>query len=166
MVKCAECGFLTLRDRLSGELIEVPDDYRVSGRVPADVAYRGVHNYPICFVMAWNLFPEVEQAALQQVTDNSSDWGPYVSDIITRDRLCPPNGKELGFTNYQQGFTPKEHLENLDRQRMLQWQAEREEADRSWRERQRREDRKWWLVLALVAGLFTLLGVFVGNLLN
>ena len=75
MVKCAECGFLTLRDATSGLLVEVDEDYRVSGRVPHFRATRFHHNWPICFTMAWNLFPEVEQASQQQHQDNSYDWG-------------------------------------------------------------------------------------------
>jgi hypothetical protein len=34
MVKCSECGFLTLRYKATGLLVEVNDDYRVSGKVP------------------------------------------------------------------------------------------------------------------------------------
>ncbi len=147
MVKCSECGFLALRDRKTGLLMEVIDDYRVSGRVPDDIAaYKEFHNWPICFAMAYDLMPEVQQAAEKQFFEQDDDWEPYVLKVITRERECPPKGKTLGFTNYQQGFTPKEHREMLDR----------------------RWERKWRIITSIIfvilAGLFTLLGAFIANL--
>ncbi len=136
MVKCVDCGFLTLRDRATGLLVEVDDDYRVSGRVPPLVAYHAYHNYPICFTMAHNLMPEIEQAAQQQGEDGSDDWGKYVLGVITRERDCVATGKTLGFTEYQQGFTPKEHREMLDRQWQLEYEAKRDKEDKEWRESQ------------------------------
>lgn len=139
MVKCAECGFLTLRDKANGFLVEVDEDYRVSGKVPNIVADEYYHNWPICFTMAWNLFPEVEQAAQQQHQENSNDWGKYVLGVITRDRICPPESHRLGFAEYQQGFTPKEHRGMLDRQ----WLLDREERqDKEIREWQRSQEDK------------------------
>jgi len=82
MVKCADCGFLALRDKTTGLLKEVIDDYRVSGRVPEYIkAYRGYHNYPICFAMAYDLIPEVEDEVLKQMIDKSDDWEKYVPYI-------------------------------------------------------------------------------------
>ena len=143
MAKCAECGFLTLRDEATGLLVEVIDDYRVSGRVPDIAAYRRYHNYPICFAMAWDLIPEVEEAAQSQVTEQNNDWGEYVLEVITKDRDCVTTDKTLGYTKYQQGFTPKEHMEMLDRQWLLDFQSRREQADREWREEQRHLDLEW-----------------------
>ncbi len=143
MVKCADCGFLTLRDKATGELVEVIDDYRVSGRVPDWAIFRHYHNYPICFVMAYDLMPEVERQALKQIQDNISEWGKYVLELIQKERLCPPDGNNCGFTNYQQGFTPKEHQEMLDEQWKREYEAKREDTDREWRAEQRRLDLGW-----------------------
>jgi len=153
MVKCAECGFLALRDKKTGLLVEVIDDYRVSGRVPEGVtAYKEYHNYPICFAMAYDLMPEVEQAAKKQFKDKSNDWGSYVLEVINSERRCPPNREVLGFTKYQQGFTPKEHREMLDRERLLQWQEEREKSDRSFRIQESGANRRYRIAeLILVA---------------
>ncbi|MFC1968596.1 hypothetical protein ACFLVX_04335 [Chloroflexota bacterium] len=158
MVKCAECGFLTIRDITTGHLVEVDDAYRMEGRVREIGAYRGYQKTPICFAMAWNLMPEVEQAAQKQSKDQSDDSEKYVLRAIQKDRICPPEGKELGFTDYQQGFTPKEHREMLDRK---EW--------RDWQERQRKEDKRWRLIelivigiiTVVVAGGFTILGAFI-----
>jgi len=144
MVKCSECGFLALRDKANGLLVEVNDDYRVSGRIPEYITgYKEYHNYPICFVMAYDLMPEVEQAVLKQTIDQSDDWGKYVLEVITRERDCPTKHDKLGFTEYQQGFTPREHREMLDRKWLLDFQAKREQEDKQWREEQRRSDLQW-----------------------
>ena len=63
----------------------------------------------------------------------------------------------------------KEHREMMDRDRMLQWQAQREDADREWRERQRNDDKRWrrieliviGVIGVLVAGGFAILGAFI-----
>ena len=124
MVKCSECGFPTLRDTRSGLLIEVPDDYRMSGKMPRDDVYKGVHNWPICFVAALDLFTEVQGEVAKQAIEQD-DWpDDHVKPLIQKNRECPPQGKELGFVIYQQGFTPKDHREMFDRERLLVWQTE------------------------------------------
>ena len=70
--------------------------------------------------------------------------------IIDDDRTCQE------FTKWRQGFTPKEHREMLDRKDFREWQ-----------EKQRKSDR-WWriievFILVVFAGLFTLLGAFIGR---
>ncbi len=47
----------------------------------------------------------------------------------------------------------------IDREKMMKWQAEREEADKEWRGKQ-----QWKLVI--VAGVFTLLGALITWLLT
>jgi len=71
------------------------------------------------------------------------------------------------FMEWRQGFTPKEHREMLDRERLLKWQAEREEEDRKWREEQRKADRCWRIYegigFVILAGLFTILGAYIAR---
>ena len=58
MAKCSECGFLTIRDKKNCLLVEVNDDYRVSGNVPSYLdEYERFYNYPTYFTMAYDLFP-------------------------------------------------------------------------------------------------------------
>jgi hypothetical protein len=155
VAKCSECGFLTLRDRISGKLVEVIDDYRVSGKCPEFTNY-DIHNYPICFVMAYDLMPEVENAAQKQFKDGSDDWSKYVVKVIQDDRSCPKKGGLYGFTKYYQGFTPKEHREMLDKQ----WQLDQEE-------RRRISDRNWHIteavILALVGAIIALVSAFISR---
>jgi len=160
MAKCSECGFLTLRDKTSGLLVEVIDDYRVSGRIPSYIrAFKEQHNWPICFVMVYDLFPEVQQAASKQFHEKADDWSPYVLGVITKERICPRIENVFGFVKYHQGFTPKEHREMMDREQMLKWQAKREESDREWRSKQESENRRFQLIAALG-------GAIVGALLT
>jgi hypothetical protein len=150
MAKCSECGFLTLRDKANGLLVEVIDDYRVSGKIPSYIrAFEGQHNWPICFVMAYDLFPEVQQAANKQFFEKADDWSPYVLEVITKERICPRTKNVFGFVKYHQGFTPKEHKEMMDRELRMK-------AERRWRIVE--------IILILVlSGLFTLLGAVISK---
>jgi hypothetical protein len=86
------------------------------------------HLRPFCFVRAYSLFEE---------------QGNFL-DVINKDRECDR------FEAWQQGFTPKEHLEmiNLQEERKAREAFAREE--REWKreerevwEKARREDLKW-----------------------
>jgi hypothetical protein len=80
--------------------------------------------------------------------------------VAAEERKCAE------FCEWRQGFSPKEHREMVDREELRRWQADREDADRLWRERQdeKRDDRQAALLwqLAGVAGLFTLIGASAG----
>ena len=47
----------------------------------------------------------------------------------------------------------------MDREKMLEWQLEREEADRKWRSKQ-----DWKLII--IAGIFTMLGAIIGTIIG
>ena len=82
-----------------------------------------------------------------------------VLEVISKDRTCPKRKQADGFTRWQQGFTPKEHREMLDRERMQEWQAKQD----AKRTSERRFD---GLLLVIVAGGFTILGVVLSVLLR
>lgn len=73
--------------------------------------------------------------------------------VIQKERECGES-----FTEWQLGFTPKEHREMLDRQEFLKWQA-----------RQRNEDKRWrvieliviGVITVVIAGGFTIFGAFI-----
>lgn len=108
MVKCSECGFLAFRGREDFQLVETPDVIRDGERVPA-------HLYPMPF-------------CFQRVLDfrDQYGWGKGAGGIgdtaiwpaIQAERECD------AYTPWQQGFSPKEHREMLDRERMLKRQDE------------------------------------------
>jgi hypothetical protein len=79
------------------------------------------------------------------------------SALEFKSAICEERSCE-GFTNWQQGFTPKEHREMLDRLRLQEWQ-----------DKQRREDKRWRIIelvilgvmTTVVAGGFTVLGAMI-----
>jgi hypothetical protein len=125
MVKCADCGFLALRNQFTGQLDEGDEDYRRTGMPPLrkksnqpggprsflDNPYDfPFANPPICFVQAFNLGDEFSVEPSQILPE-------MALDVLKNERDC---GERELFTSWQQGFTPKEHREMLDRQRRLQ----------------------------------------------
>mgnify|MGYP001618254105 CR=1 FL=1 len=155
MVKCAACGFLTLRNDYTGELDEVDSTFRQSGDPPArrrpdppgrleqstDAIFDKPYLLmPICFVRAWNLFEEFNLGPNPGYATLAPD---LVWKVITKPRPCANSESKLGFVKWEQGFTPKEHREMLDRERLLKLQFDREDADRLWRERQEEREHKW-----------------------
>ncbi len=116
-VKCANCGFLAVRNLNTRELVEVEEDLRQKWRlVPANINVPGggeilvYSDFPMCFRRVVDLKAEAQ----------SHD---QIKAAITQDRTATCTGD---YTPWQQGFTPKEHQEMLNTETMLVWQRERE----------------------------------------
>jgi hypothetical protein len=161
VARCSECGFIAARIWRTREFIEIDDRKRDSGNIKDEFG-GDLESIPACFVNRFNIKEEVEaarKAAHDEPTRNSIGelippyWPNYVKEVLNRERACEY------FIKWQQGFTPKEHREMMDRERMQKWQMEREEADRKWRSKE-----QWQLVI--VAGIFTLLGAIIAWLLT
>lgn len=153
MVKCSECGFLAVRDIDTRELEEVDGTFREWGRPPLKRIggrnqYKGQYDIPLCFVQSYNLYDEVKTAGGKPELDYV-----IVKSIIDQDRQCN------SFIKWQQGFTPKEHREMIDREAMRKWQAEREESGRKWMTHQQR-------FMVIIAGIFTILGGIIGAVIT
>ena len=162
---CAKCGFLALRNLFTGDLDEAPDKYRVDGVIPEirthvkrsqsindfyDYPYDGV---PICFKRADNLIDEVVWRGSPGVVVPEA-----VKAIVDKERTC----NDQTFTEWQQGFTPKEHREMLDRQWLLERQEAREDADRAWRAVQEaKADKRYKWNLVITAGLVTIVSAII-----
>ncbi len=145
MSKCTECGYLALRNKESRSLVEAEYDYRKKEFDPT-ISPHGISQYedlPLCFAQSYDINAEITNS---QDTSNYKD----IHNIINKERECTK------FTKWTQGFTPKEHMEMLDRE---EW--------RNWQEKQRKSDRRWHIIeailLVIVAGLFTLLGAFISR---
>jgi hypothetical protein len=110
--------------------------------------YKGQYDIPLCFVQSYDLCDEVKAAGGKSELD-----AVIVKSIIDQDRQCN------SFIKWQQGFTPKEHREMIDREAMRKWQAEREEADRKWMTHQQR-------FMVIIAGIFTILGGIIGAVIT
>lgn len=161
MVKCSECGFLTLREAFTGQLDEVDADFRKTGNPPRRRSVKQIRgiaisaertpyiHIPICFANATNFRNEIGELP--------KGYAEYTAALvlpeIVKERQCSE------FMEWQQGFTPKEHREMLDRKEFRDWQSRQE--------KERLKERRWdALLLVLVAGGFTILGAVLGALLR
>lgn len=116
-VRCAECGFLSLREIKTRLSVEVEEWYReaesleeLSGVVRA--------GYPFCYQGAAHLPSEVSGS----IRDKPSD--PEVTArailfVIQDARTC------YAFEQWREGDSPKEHAERRDRERREQVETER-----------------------------------------
>ena len=122
MVRCADCGFLTLKDHGAKEWIEAEERFREKGLPPASMNY---DHQPTCFVRAVNLQDEIKSEKRTLL------------ETIQLERPC------LKFTRWNHGFTPKEHKEMELSKEEKRFQEERRDKDLAWQLEQRSNDRKW-----------------------
>ena len=147
-VKCGECGFIAARVWHTTEFSEIAEEKRNSGKIGSD---RGGHEpVPVCFINSFNIKEEVE-ILRKAVHDEplhdaiggyiSPKWEIYVEDVLNTERKCK------SFRKWQQGFSPREHREMIDR-----------EQERKWR----RIELFIFVVITLIAGIG---GAIVGALI-
>ena len=126
MVKCQDCGFLAARDRETRKLVEVEKEMRQTGISPQLIGTT-THKYqsiPICFVRAFDLADGIK---------TQEDSRSFLH-VIQIDRNCEKH------TPWHQGFSPREHKEMIDAERLRDWQRKVEQEDRDYRDEQRRAD--------------------------
>ena len=135
MVKCADCGFLAVRT--SPNVSEVPylAEMLASHRSEARIAWPSLtySPRPLCFMrVPW--FHE-------QMEEVPNDPYPDLSPVIHVEQSCRE------FTEWLQGFTPKEHQESLD-------QDERE-----------KRQRFQLMLIMFGGGFFTVIGAVISQLI-
>ena len=149
MVKCIDCGYLAARHHESRLLEEVEENYRNNGISPNTTvgSKHGigipVYDEPICFMRSCDLKAEYGEKRPPSMTKD-------LLSTLRKDRECN------SFTKWQQGFTPKEHREMVDREKMIEWQHQERRSDIKWRIVE-------LIVLVVGAGLFTLLGTWIAR---
>jgi hypothetical protein len=150
MVKCADCGYLAVRNVESRELEEAEQKFREKGLLPMAGGEIGRpherhERMPLCFMGNVSLYEECRKR-----TSNVDPEPVFVILMMDDERVCSD------FTKWKLGFTPKEHQVMIDRQRLQEWQIKQEASNRRWH----------WVELAILvigAGLFTLLGAFIAR---
>lgn len=160
MVKCAECGFLAVRNVDSRELEEAEESFREKGTGPLAKQYEGNphlrhEKQPQCFAMVHSLRDDFKKPIEQKIPENGR-----VKQVILKERECGE------FTKWQQGSTPKEHREMLDRKQWLDWQAGREKDDRNFRTQESKSNRRYRiieLILVSITIIVILLTAFIGR---
>lgn len=126
-VKCSECGYLALWHSDHARIDEAPEEFRKTGEVPANFIGKEVHRpWPLCFARAVDIDKQTEGKS-----------SAAIRKIVNAPRACDK------FTDWLQGYSPREHHDMLQLDRQLEWQRKCEQDDREWRERCQREDRDW-----------------------
>ena len=142
MVKCADCGFLALRDRKTWALLPADPGYRRNA-VPSD---NSLHPIPVCFAMARDL-----QVDIEEFEPGKTLTPAKILRVTQMERECSD------FKKWRLGSTPKEHQEMLDRERMMDREDRRDKKMRDWQEEQqgRAITSQWKIAFlaAVVAGL-------------
>lgn len=153
MAKCSECGFLAIQNLHDRRLIEAEATYRESGELILIQPDVRIDRHPVCLMRACNLRREA----------NDSDSPKSFLPVIQGERDCRQ------FTEWQQGMSPQEHRDMLQQKMLLEWQQQRDEDDRKWRERQEAIQEKRHvdaLNMARAAGRREMLGWFVAGILG
>ena len=128
-VRCSECGFLALRRRDgSSALEEAHEQFRDNARVTHDRSGNHHDETPICFVRA---------AALRKECGGERADSDKVAVVIHCDRQCS------AFVSWEQGFSPKEHVDKMYNEILLKMRRDESDVDRAWRERQAEQDHAW-----------------------
>jgi hypothetical protein len=135
-VRCADCGFLAVRDLQTNELIEVKEDGRKRWVLPAFPGgsqlgpmpvVRRCDETPLCAVGAYPLGEEAKGREADAVLP-----------VITRDRKCRK------FTRWRREYTPKEHYQMFAADQLQQ------------------DNRRWQVILALVAPVVGVVNLLLG----
>ena len=153
MIKCADCGFLAVRNLRTRQLEEAEKEYRDRAYISLTGEEGKLHprleSLPLCFVASYDLQDEIRNKSPKKEVDSRN-----IIAVVNADRDCDKSTKWL------LGFTPKEHQDILDRQEILKWQIDREKADKKWR---LIELIVLGLISVFIAGGFTILGAFIAR---
>ena len=138
---CSDCGFLALRNFFTGSLEEASEEYRRQIDIVIDPIHRRElhHRVPVCLVRASNLREEMKDSKKGTILD-----------CIQKERECH------GMTEWQQGYSPKEHLEKNMLKEQREWQQRESRIQREFQQRERKFDR-WVMVFMLIAPLAAVL---------
>ena len=115
-VKCVGCGYLSIRNQQTRQLMEVETEIRCGGQFPEAYEMR-----PICFRMEEQFEQSLIELENRPDLDEMNNRDQF-DEIIEQPRTCE------SFTTWKQGWTPKEHLEMMVTEKSLTeqrvWQAE------------------------------------------
>ena len=107
-VKCAECGFLAVRNQQTRGLHEVEADMRKNWSQPIQridgdnvATYVGV---PLCFRKKLDFLEEAEKVNVEK----GAGFREQIISVFEQERDCSAH------TPWNQGFTPKEHQDVID----------------------------------------------------
>lgn len=137
-VQCVNCGYLAIRNSQTGELSEANVPTRERGKL-------SIFEEPACFRLASNITKSYNEFVQKGLLD--PDQNPFF-ETVKSDRWCDE------FTDYIQGFSPREHLE-------MQWLRDVQyEQNQLRKDAERRE--RFSIGIALVALLVSIIALLKG----
>lgn len=172
-VRCADCGFLALREVQTGAILEAVYRLRTEWINERELALGRVRHErtPCCYRQALDFKAEVKAAMAGQLPEVKQE--KVVLPIIQAERECDK------FTPWLEDHTPKEHYEMLvndrlqreledrrerERDRDQKFQLDMKSSEQKWQQEEHDRNRKWQLRLAYLAAAFALLNGLVGML--
>jgi hypothetical protein len=153
-VRCADCGFLAVREKASRRLVEVEKEMRDEWQLPLTPSITAreqliiYEEWPVCFAMAADLPTEAQTA----VGNNPDAYFQGVGSTLHRQRDCE------SFITWEHGFTPKEHRDTMIAKELI-------EDQRRWQEEQSRIARRQTIWNVILGGAIALAGGVVTKLL-
>jgi len=135
LVKCADCGFLAVRKKVTRELVDAESTTREIGALDGE----RYDPYPICFVREIGIQREV----------GGNLTADRIKAVLLLERDCKSS------TKWQQGLTPKEHYEMIANTRVAEIQAQQARDDRAFQADQARIGRRHnnWSLAVAIAGV-------------
>lgn len=118
-VKCADCGYLGVRNKDNQTIVSPGKDQRDTGRNPIarDRGDRILDTVPVCGVGAWDLQAKTAEAR-EQLSSNASADANAAKEVMHEPRTCKR------FTEWIQALvSPKEHIDMNLLEKQRKWQA-------------------------------------------
>lgn len=139
MVKCADCGFLSVMISGKAEMIETDETLRQYGNPPKVCFDNGqvanVHPFPICAARKYRIDDECFDV-IEANPKPSDGAAAIVLAVVSKDRKCD------GFVQWMPNFSPKEHKQMLLELDQKAWQDRRDAADKEFRTAEAKRSRR------------------------
>ena len=129
MVKCANCGFLAQRHKDTRELLDAEEGLRKKGDVPRQSVGDGPFARTSRPPYVYDCIPLCARLQIEFPQENAIE-------TIQEERECRE------FMQWHPGFTPKEHLEMLNRQFLMEREDHRDAEMRAREDRRDQELRR------------------------
>jgi hypothetical protein len=152
-VRCAECGFLAVRDPGARLLVEVKEEERSTWEFPKHPAALRAGGTGAAVDLSLPVFDTKPRCAVgaMPIDQEAGGRGDPASalPVINKDRPCG------GFIKWRRDFSPKEHQQMWMAEQFQKFQAE--QSDKA---------RRQGIYNVLLAGAIGLVGVLIGRVLS
>ncbi len=159
MVKCADCGYLAVRNKETHALVSPAREQRETGEAPPapGAVERPIGTIPICAIGVCDLRRKVEEARRGMVGKPVIRDGEAPKAVIQKDHDCQRS------TKWIPALSPKEHIDMDLLEKQQVWDDERDKRQQAWQEeRDARNLRvnRWLVLAAVISALAALASAF------